>query len=626
MRTRFWEVSASFPPVADYALLSDCHSAALVSRAGAVEWLCMPAFDSASVFGAILDRDRGGHFSVAPPEVSSVRRRYVSGTNVLQTRFETPTGVLVMTDFLAVSPDSDAADPESLIAEHKLVRRLRCAEGSVQVVVECAPRPDYGRCVPAVEVVRESRRATFDSPDVYFALDTSHPLDPVARDGAVRAHWTLAAGEEADLVFSHVSGGSRRPAGERVAALLEEATVGYWRRWTSRLRYHGPFRGHVMRSALTLKAMVYAPTGAIIAAPTTSLPEEIGGVRNWDYRYCWLRDATFTLSAFNTLGFTDEAVRYFDWLQRVTRASGGDLQVLYGIRGRTHLPEVELTYLGGYRGSKPVRIGNGAAHQFQLDVFGEVIDSYYLFRDVLGKDRESDLRWAFRIVDQAARVWANPDEGIWEVRGGPRHFVYSKAMAWAALHRGASLARQYGGGEPEKWDAIAAQIAAQIFERGFDAARGTFVQAYDKTALDASCLRLPLIGFVDACDPKMLGTLDAVQRELTRDGLVYRYTEMDDGLAGHEGTFAICTFWLVQCLALCGRQEEAEQLFANVLRHGNDLGLFAEEIDPASGEQLGNFPQAFTHIGLINAAERLQGITVAAESSEHDRAESWPGE
>jgi GH15 family glucan-1,4-alpha-glucosidase len=308
----------------------------------------------------------------------------------------------------------------------------------------------------------------------------------------------------------------------------------------------------------------------------------------------------------------------------VTRASGGDLQVLYGVRGRTEIPEVELGYLSGYRASRPVRIGNAAAHQFQLDVYGEVVDSYYLFRDALGKDRESDLRWAYRIVDHAARVWSNPDEGIWEVRGGPRHFVYSKAMAWAALHRGASLARAYGGGDPERWDGLAHQIAAQIFERGFDASRGVFVQAYDGKSLDASVLRLPLIGFIDANDPRMCSTIDAVMRDLTKDGLVYRYTDRDDGLPGGEGTFAICTFWLVQALTLCGRQREAEDLFANVLRFGNDLGLFSEEIDPTTGELLGNFPQAFTHIGLINSAARLQGITVGAESPEHDRAEAWP--
>lgn len=614
---------SSFPPISDYGLISDCHSAALVSRAGSVEWLCMPAFDSQSVFASILDREKGGHFSICPIGVEKVRRRYIPGTNVVQTRFVTQTGILMLTDFLAIGPDSDPESPETLIAEHRLVRRVFVEEGTVSVAVECKPRPDYGRVIPAVDCEKERHRAIFDAPDAVFVLDTSLPVSIPNGDGMVRATWQLEAGEAADLVFSHVAGGTRRPAGPRSAVLLQASTIDFWRRWSSQLNYRGPYREQVLRSALALKAMVYAPTGAIIAAPTTSIPEEIGGVRNWDYRYSWLRDATFTLSAFNTLGFTHEAVQYFDWLQRTTRAAGGDLQVLYGIRGRNQIPEFELDYLSGYRGSKPVRIGNAAAHQFQLDIYGEVVDAYYLFRDSMEKTRESDLRWCYRIVEQAARLWKEPDEGIWEVRGGARHFVYSKAMAWAALHRGAFLARTYGGGEPEKWEAIAHEIAGEIFQRGFDPKQQAFTQSYDRATLDASVLRLPLIGFIDATDPRMVSTINAVQRDLTRNGLVYRYTEMDDGLAGNEGTFAICTFWLVQCLALCGRQREAEELFARVLRYGNDLGLFSEEIDPVSGELLGNFPQAFTHIGLINAAERLQGVDVAAENPEHDRAEAW---
>ncbi len=614
-----------FPPVSDYALLSDCHSAALVSREGCVEWLCMPSFDSSSVFASILDRRRGGRFRVAPPVVTRTKRRYRAGTNVLQTRFVTPTGVCRVTDFLAISPDSEPETPESLIAEHRLVRRVECEEGEVEVEVDCAPRPDYGRCIPALEIARKGRRVTFDSPDVFFTLDSTHPLEASAADGAARGRWRLSKGERADIVFSHVAGGSRRPVGERDAELLLGATLDFWRHWSGQLRYAGPYREQVLRSALTLKGLVYAPTGAIIAAPTTSLPEEIGGVRNWDYRYTWLLDASFTLSAFHTLGYTGEAVAFFEWLQRTTRASGGDLQVLYGIRGRNQVPEVELPYLSGYRNSRPVRIGNAAAHQFQLDIYGEVVDAYYLFRDALGKDRESDLRWAYRIVDHVSRVWDRPDEGIWEVRNGPRHFVYSKALAWVALHRGARLARDYGGGEPDRWEAAATEIARAVYERGFDPEVGAFVQSFGSKTLDASALRLPLVGFVDARDPRMLSTIDAVLARLTRNGLVHRYGEMDDGVGGGEGSFAICTFWMVQCLALAGRQAEAEAMFANVLRYANDLGLFAEEIDASTGEQLGNFPQAFTHIGLINAAERLQGVDVAAENPEHDRAElPWP--
>ena len=613
-----------FPPIADYALLSDCHSAALVSRAGSIEWLCMPAFDSQSVFASILDRDKGGHFSICPNAIEKVRRRYIPGTNVVQTRFVTQTGVLMLTDFLAIGPDSDPEQPDLLIAEHRLVRRVFVEEGTVSVTIECKPRPDYGRVIPAVDCESQGHRAIFDSPDAVFVLDCSQPLQSPNGDGIARATWELRAGETVDLVFSHVAGGTRRPAGPRGASLLQGSTIEYWRRWSSQLNYRGPYREQVLRSALALKAMVYAPTGAIIAAPTTSIPEEIGGVRNWDYRFSWLRDATFTLSAFNTLGYTQEAIQYFDWLQRTTRAAGADLQVLYGIRGRNQIPEFELNYLSGYRNSKPVRIGNAAAHQFQLDIYGEVVDAYYLFRDVMDKTRDSDLRWCYRIVEHAAKVWKQPDEGIWEVRGGNKHFVYSKAMAWAAMHRGAFLARTYGGGEPDKWEAIAHEIATEIYTHGFDVKQNAFTQSYDRPTLDASVLRLPLIGFIDANDPRMVGTIDAIQKELTRNGLVYRYTEMDDGLAGNEGTFAICTFWLVQCLALCGRQREAEQLFSRVLRYGNDVGLFSEEIDPVTGELLGNFPQAFTHIGLINAAERLQGVDVAAESKEHDRADIWP--
>ena len=588
----------AYPPIADYALLSDCHSAALVSLDGSIDWCCFDRFDARPVFARLLDRSRGGHFRIAPRGPHRVERRYVPGTNVLETRFETDTGVLVLTDCLAVHERAhrDAVDPY-----RQLIRLLRCEKGEVSVELELEPRFDYGLTTPGVRSLSEQLAVVIGGADALVVQS-----DLGIHEG--RGARTLCAGDSAHAVVTYARPHQVRAELLSPARIVRRlnATLRFWREWSSRCTYDGPYREQVLRSALVLKGLTNAPTGALVAAPTTSLPEEIGGVRNWDYRYTWLRDSAFILYALNTLGYTDEARAFIRWLERTVAGRAEHLQVMYGVGGERMLPEVELHELEGYRGSRPVRIGNAAAGQFQLDIYGEVVDTIWLYHRYGGRIGRLGWEQLVDLVDHVAERWTEPDDGIWEVRGERRHFVYSKVMAWVAVDRAIRLSRRLEMPCPlERWKALRQAMRERIEREGVDPASGAFVQSFGSDAVDASALLIPEVGFVPRDDPRVRATVERIERELCRDGFVYRYRDTDDGLPGTEGAFLICSFWLVDNLVFSGRREEARELFERLIAHANDLGLLAEQFDPVAGEQLGNFPQAFSHMGLINSAIQL---------------------
>jgi GH15 family glucan-1,4-alpha-glucosidase len=589
-----------YPPISAYALVSDCHTAALVSRDGSIDWCSFHRFEARPVFSRLLDWQKGGHFRVAPRGDYRVTRRYVDGTNVLETRFESETGVVVLTDCVEVAAGGRHPD-------HRLIRHVRCEAGEAQVKVEFAPRFDYGITAPLVEPVDDGLALVYGGADA-LVLQSDLPIAHASLSSCSAAQ-LIRAGEEAYLALTyqlpHELAPHRLERDELAAAISE--TIGWWQEWSARCAYRGPYRDHVVRSALVLKALTNGPTGAIVAAATTSLPEEIGGERNWDYRYSWLRDSSLTLNALFALGYTEEADAYMKWLKRTTAGRAEDLQIMYGVGGERFLPEVELGHLEGYRGSKPVRIGNDAAQQFQLDVFGELLDAAWMYR-VHGGEID-DVFWAF-LVDVAnvvAERWWTPDQGIWEIRGEPRHFTYSKVMAWLAVDRviriGELDGREVDGALLELRD----EIRTLVESEGVDPATDAFTQSFgDGGKLDASNLMIPIVGFVPHDDTRARATVSRIADELSADGFVYRYvTDGVDGLSGDEATFAICSFWLVECLARSGEEARARALFERLISFCNDVGLLSEEIDPHSGELIGNFPQAFSHLGLIQAAIAL---------------------
>jgi len=589
-------------PIAEHGLIGDLHTVALVGSDGTIDWYCCPRFDSPSVFGSILDSRRGGSYRIAPTcEILNTRQLYFPDTNVLITRFLTVDGVGEVEDFMPVG--------QLRAGEHRqrLVRRVVGVRGTVRFALEAAPRFDYGRARHDVE--RHAHGVLFRAPECTLALETETPLE--LSDGDVRASFALEPGESATFVLEHVPGDYEphvHPAHE-VRELLE-GTAAYWRRWLSQSRYTGRWREMVHRSALTLKLLTYEPTGAIVAAATASLPEQIGGERNWDYRYTWIRDAAFSLYALLRLGFTEEATAFMDWLTLRFRdcrnGESGPLQIMYGIDGRSELPE-EVLDLEGYRGSAPVRIGNAAAGQLQLDIYGELIDSVYLYNKhgtPLYHDAWEDL---CRIVEWVCDHWDQADEGIWETRGERRHFTYSRVMSWVAVERAVRIARQRGlPADMVRWMTTRDTIYRQVMERGWDPGRQAFVQHFDTDVLDASVLLMPLVKFIAPTDPRWLSTLSAISTELVSDSLVYRYNTdaSPDGLRGQEGTFSMCSFWYVEALARAGRLDEARLALEKMYTYANHVGLFAEEVGP-TGEQLGNFPQAFTHLALISAAVNL---------------------
>jgi GH15 family glucan-1,4-alpha-glucosidase len=589
-------------PIAEHGLIGDLQTVALVGTNGTIDWYCCPCFDAPSVFASILDADRGGSFELAADAPATTKQFYFPDTNVLITRFFTDDGVGEVQDFMPITGESGEAD------RHRLIRRVLCVRGSMPFRVRVAPRFDYARKPHTIR--QHAGQSLFESADLALALTATVPVEHDGRDAT--ASFKLLEGESAVFALDRV-GDEVAPRGCPDAEAEQEftATVAFWRRWLAASRYRGRWRETVHRSALTLKLLTYAPTGAIVAAPTTSLPEQFGGERNWDYRYVWIRDAAFCVYALLRLGFTSEAEAFMAFLaDHVTLYSdgpSGPLQIMYGIDGRTDLPERKLPRLKGHRGSAPVRVGNAAAGQLQLDIYGALIDSVYLY-DKWGQPISAQ-QWdnVCDLVDWVSNHWDQPDEGIWETRGGRKNFVYSRLMCWVAIERAIRMARHRGlPADLVRWGQSRDAIYRQIMQRGWSATRRAFVQYDGGEVLDASVLMMPLAKFISPTDPKWLSTLDALGDDLVSDSLVYRYdpAASPDGLRGEEGTFSICSFWYVEALTRAGRLDDARLAFEKMLTYANHLGLYAEQISH-NGEQQGNFPQAFTHFALISAAFNL---------------------
>jgi GH15 family glucan-1,4-alpha-glucosidase len=582
------------PKIEDYALLGDLHTAALVSTAGSVDWLCLPRFDSPAAFAALLHNDEAGHWTLAPEGASTCMiRRYAGDTLVLETDWVTADGAVRVIDFMPPRTDTP-----------HLVRIAAGLDGEVAMRSTLRPRFDYGREVPWVR--RLGGEIHFIAGPNRVRLVSSVP--PRGDQGETTTDFTVRQGDRVSFVMSWAP--SHQPEMSYIdAEQALSATMDFWAEWSSHAAYPaGPYSDAVDRSIITLKALTYEPTGGIVAAATTSLPEEIGGVRNWDYRYCWLRDATYALQALLAAGFRREAGAWRDWLLRAIAGQPEALQIVYSIDGARRLPETELPWLAGYEGSSPVRTGNAASGQLQLDVWGETLEAMFLARQA-GLPADLDA-WALQtaLMNHLESAWREPDNGLWEVRGERQHFTHSKVMAWVAADRMARSVRTQGlPGPALRWEQLRDQIHHDVVTRAFDAGRNTFTQAYGSSALDASLLLIPRVGFLPATDPRVLGTIDAVRRELSEDGLVKRYqtNQTDDGLKGSEGLFLACSFWLVDALQAGGRPQEATDLFERLLALRNDVGLLSEEWDPVAQRQLGNTPQAFSHFALIIRALQL---------------------
>ncbi len=610
----------AYPPIENHGIIGNMYTTALIGLDGTIDWFCFPHHDSPSIFAAILDSQKGGHFKLAPtlqdrfnPYLRLTRKQlYWPGTNVLITRFLTPEGVGEIIDFMPVGLGPDE------IGYHTLIRQVRVVRGEMQFHLDCYPAFNYGRDEHTTDITPKG--VCFYSAQMSLGLATETPLQPKSNHG-VEAKFSLKADESAVFVLQGVASGQScgLPIDPSQATQLFKHTVAYWRNWLSQCTYQGRWQEMVERSALVLKLLTFEPTGAIIASPTCSLPEELGGERNWDYRYTWIRDAAFTLYALLRIGFTEEAAGFMDWIEHRCQELNpdGSLQIMYGIDGRHELPETDLDHWQGYMGSRPVRIGNGAYQQLQLDIYGELLDSVYLYNKygaLISYDLWVNLR---RLINWVCAHWQDSDEGIWEVRSGQQQFVYSKLMCWVALDRGLRLAEKRSfPADRDRWLGIRDQIYEEIMTQGWNTELQIFVQYYGSTALDASNLIMPMVLFLAPNDPRMMKTLEAIQRSpqnggLVSNHLVYRYNtqETQDGLQGEEGTFNMCTFWLVEALTRAGRRDpaaldQARLMFEGMLGYANHLGLYGEETG-SSGEALGNFPQAFTHLALISAAWNL---------------------
>ncbi len=576
--------------IEDYALIGDCETAALVSRHGSIDWLCWPHFGSPACFAALVGTEDNGHWSIAPQEKARCTRRYLDHTLVVETTFETDGGRAVLLDFMPLRNGSP-----------HLVRIVRGVRGSVAMCMELVLRFDYGRSVPWVTRLQDGKLRAIAGPDM-AVLNTSVPLH--GENLKTLSEFTVGVEESLSFVLTYGPSYDDLPEPIDPEKALHE-TINFWEEWAGRAKLNGEYANAVERSLITLKALTYRHTGGIVAAPTTSLPEQSGGPRNWDYRYCWLRDATDTLLALMNAGYFEEACAWRDWLLRAAAGSPDQVQIMYGIRGERNLLEWEVGWLAGYEGSKPVRVGNAAAEQLQLDVYGEVADA--LLHAHLGgiPPSETDMALQTSLTDHLATIWQQPDRGIWEVRGEPQHFTYSKVMAWVAFDRAVTSAEKFGlQGVVERWSTVRDQIHAEVCQKSYDPELGCFTQAYDSKELDASLLLVPQVGFLPATDPRVRRTIEAIEKHLMADGFVLRYrTErVDDGLPAGEGAFLACSFWMVTALSMLGRNDDARRLFARLLQLRNDVGLLAEEYDPKAKRQLGNFPQALSHIALISAA------------------------
>jgi GH15 family glucan-1,4-alpha-glucosidase len=580
--------------IEDYALLGDLHTGALVGTDGSIDWLCLPNFDSPACFAALLHNPSAGRWLLAPESGGKcIRRRYHGDTLVLETEWRTHSGHAKVYDFMP--PRTAAVD---------VVRIVEGLSGTVSMRSELVLRFDYGRVVPWVRK-RGGGIEAIAGPDAVW-LRT--PVELRGEEKTTVADFTVRAGERVPFVMTWMPSYRGAPTRQDAGDLLM-STIEFWQKWADRCTFEGPWREPVRRSLVTLKALTFQPTGGIVAALTTSLPEQPGGPRNWDYRYCWLRDATYTLQAMLAAGYIEEAKAWRNWLLRAVAGDPAQLQIMYGLDGTRRLPEFELPWLDGYENSRPVRVGNAAADQLQLDVWGEVLDGLHLAREA-GLASSGDA-WDLQValLDHLEGAWNEPDNGLWEVRGARRHFVHSKVMAWVAFDRMVRAVREAGmHGDVDRWEAVRDQIKAEVLTHGFDETKNSFVQSYDSTELDASLLLIPRVGFLPGTDPRVVGTIEAIQRELTQDGFVQRYRPgpADDGLPGGEGVFVACSFWLVDALNAAGRDREAVQLFDRLLELRNDVGLLSEEWDPVARRQLGNTPQAFSHFPLVVSGLNLR--------------------
>ncbi len=584
-----------FRPIEDYGVIGDLHTVALISKAGSIDWMCLPRFDSGACFANLLGGENRGHWRISPRNGGvSQKRQYLKDTLVLETYFEDQSGSFKVIDFMPPRLDNPC-----------LIRIVEGVSGISQVESELEVRFDYGQTVPWVS--RTSDGINMIAGPHALSLESSASLK--GRNMETFADFVVEAGERVSFILTYH--GSLEPVPRALDASISlENTVEYWQNWV--LQCRDSFDGYhevVTRSLITLKALTYAPTGGIVASPTTSLPEQLGGARNWDYRYCWLRDATFTLYALMVDGYAEEARRWRDWLLRAAAGDPGQLQIMYGVAGERLIPEFELPWLRGYEDSKPVRVGNAASEQFQLDVYGELMDAFYQFRrsGIPSYNDAWDLET--KVVEFVEKNWNQPDEGIWEIRGPRRDFTYSKVMAWVALDRAVRVTERFGfDGPTERWKSVRDEIKKEVMTKGYNESVGAFTQYFGSKSLDAAVLLLPLVGFIRADDPKMISTVDAIEKGLSASGLLRRYSDEDekvDGLEGEEGVFLACSFWMVDNLALSGRKEEAKRRLDHLLTLGNDLGLFSEEYDVHSKRMLGNFPQAFTHVGIVNTVRNV---------------------
>jgi GH15 family glucan-1,4-alpha-glucosidase len=604
-------------PIGDYGMLADCNSAALVSRAGSVDWLCLPRYDSPAVFARLLGPD-AGHWSIRPSGDPRGEHRYLPGTLVLETTFTTDSGTIKVTDALAFA-EGERGHDLGLASPHELLRLVEGVSGTVELELELAPRPEYGLVRPLFRRTEYGGR-TFSGPS---RIAVTAGVATEIEDSTMRASFTVEAGQQVGFALRWAAVEDDVPAptppGD-VAARIEDIVAG-WLSWEAEHDiYEGPHREPVRVSSRVLKGLTYRPTGAIVAAATTSLPEDVGGERNWDYRFSWIRDASLTLQALYIGACSDEAENFVSFMTSAAggRVKGGSLQIMYGIGGEHDLTERELPHLQGWRDSRPVRVGNGAWEQTQLDVYGELLDALWVYHEQLGELHPEIQQFVAELADAAAEGWKSRDAGMWEMRGDPQHHLSSKVLCWTALDRAVKLADRLGehGTKVEEWKAERDRIREAVLERGWSEKRQAYAQAFDSDKLDAAALLMPLVGFLPATDERMRSTIDAIARDLTEDGLVLRYRNDQglnaDGLEGEEGTFVICSFWLVSCLARAGELDEAEALFDQLAGYANDVGLLAEEIDTANDELLGNFPQAFSHIGLITAAWEIDRARVGA--------------
>jgi GH15 family glucan-1,4-alpha-glucosidase len=597
----------SYQPIEDYGIIGDLHTVALVGMNGSIDFMCYPHFDSPTIFAALLDHHNGGSFRVAPQHDGITHKQmYLPDSNILLTRFLSPEGVAELSDFMPVQESGHV---------HRLVRRVKTVKGRFKYRLLCDPRFDYGRAKHHAELRDSGALFTLDDNRAFF-LRSQSPLK--VADGAAVSEFILGEGQSAAFVFEEYrDGGHSESENPHYISSEFKQTLNYWRRWISRCKYQGRWRETVHRSALVLKLLTSHPDGSIVAAPTFGLPEEIGGERNWDYRYTWIRDASFTVYALLRLGFTDEAAAFMSWIEG--RSSelrpDGSLQIMYGIDGRHQLTEENLDHFEGYRGSAPVRIGNGAYVQLQLDIYGELMDSIYLYNKY-GEPISFDL-WqnVVRLTDWVTKNWQQADEGVWEVRGGPQEFLYSRVMCWVAVDRAIRLATKRSLPAPlDRWLKVRDQIYGDVMKNFWNPQERYFTQTSGSNTIDASSLLMPLVKFISPTDPRWLSTLKAIENNLVEDSLVYRYCQTSaasDGLSGEEGTFNMCSFWYVENLSRAGDVDKARFVFEKVLSYANHLGLYAEELGPC-GEHLGNFPQAFTHLGLISAAYNLDQMLNAA--------------